>query len=227
MLPSQMSIVDDFSRRWTDILWSGSGLVRDRLHGGQVSRIYYGILASYVLWSIVCAYLFSTYGTPKLMTVVIANLNNVAIGLTSFPLWWTNRRLLPPRCGLPGTVSSESCSAGRFTSGSRPWCSRPSSGPCWSLPWDSDVEHPVPEELERRRRLRVCPGSPRLLPRAGWPPLADQGFPRQRGTRPLGGSLALPLSGQTVSVPRGGMLRRARDDAPGRVPFPSDTNMPL
>ena len=24
MLPSQMSIVDDFSRRWTDILWSGS-----------------------------------------------------------------------------------------------------------------------------------------------------------------------------------------------------------
>ena len=27
MLPSQMSIVDDFSRRWTDILWSEAGAV--------------------------------------------------------------------------------------------------------------------------------------------------------------------------------------------------------
>jgi hypothetical protein len=95
MLPSQMSIVDDFSRRWTDILWSGSGLVRDRLRGSQVRRIYYGILGAYVGWSVVCAYLFSTYGTPKLMTIVIANLNNVAIGVTSFHLWWINRRLLP------------------------------------------------------------------------------------------------------------------------------------
>ncbi len=101
MLPSQMSIVDDFSRRWTDILWSGSGLVRDRLHGGQVRLIYYGILGGYVFWSVICAYLFSTYGTPKLMTVVIANLNNVAIGLTSFQLWWINRRLLPPALRTP------------------------------------------------------------------------------------------------------------------------------
>ena len=56
----------------------------------QVKCIYYTILGSYVLWSFVCAYLFSTYGTPKLMTVVIANLNNVAIGVTSFQLLWIN-----------------------------------------------------------------------------------------------------------------------------------------
>lgn len=30
MLPSQMSIVDDFSRRWTDLIWSGSRRVRSR-----------------------------------------------------------------------------------------------------------------------------------------------------------------------------------------------------
>ena len=95
MLPSQMSIVDDFSRRWTDILWSGSTSVRDSLSGNQVKRVYYLILGSYVLWSIVCAYLFSTYGTPKLMTLVIANLNNLAIGVTAIHLWWINRTLLP------------------------------------------------------------------------------------------------------------------------------------
>jgi hypothetical protein len=95
LLPSQMSIVDDFSRRWTDILWSGSGLIRGRMQPHQVSRIYYTILTFYVGWSIFCMWLFSTYGSPKLMVLVIANLNNVAIGWTSFHLVWVNRRLLP------------------------------------------------------------------------------------------------------------------------------------
>jgi hypothetical protein len=95
MLPSQMSIVDDFSRRWTDILWSGSRRIRDTMSGNQAKRIYYAILGGYVLWSAVCAYLFNTYGTPKLMTIVIANLNNLAIGATAFHLLWINCRLLP------------------------------------------------------------------------------------------------------------------------------------
>ena len=95
MLPSQMSIVDDFSRRWTDILWSGSRRIRATLGGNAVKSVYYAILAIYVLWTFVAAYLFSTYGTPKLMTLVIANLNNLAIGLTSFHLLWINCTLLP------------------------------------------------------------------------------------------------------------------------------------
>ena len=96
MLPSQMSIVDDVSRRWTDILWSGSRRIRGRMSGNAVRQIYYAILSFYVLWTFVCAYLFSTYGTPKLMTLVIANLNNLAIGITSFHLLWINCRVLPP-----------------------------------------------------------------------------------------------------------------------------------
>jgi len=95
MLPSQMSIVDDFSRRWTDILWSGSRRIRGTLAGNAVKRIYYSILSIYVMWTVVAAYLFSTYGTPKLMTLVIANLNNLAIGLTSFHLLWINCNMLP------------------------------------------------------------------------------------------------------------------------------------
>lgn len=95
MLPSQMSIVDDFSRRWTDALWTGSRRVRQIFRANQVHWVYYSILFIYVVWSFVCAYLFSTYGTPKLMTVVIANLNNVAIGFTSLQLLWINHTLLP------------------------------------------------------------------------------------------------------------------------------------
>src|SRR5262249_27870645 len=95
MLPSQMSIVDDFSRRWTDAVWTANRTVRETMRPDQVNVIYYVILGGYVLWSFVCAYFFNTYGTPKLMTLVIANLNNVSIGATSFVLLWMNLKLLP------------------------------------------------------------------------------------------------------------------------------------
>jgi len=93
MLPSQMSIVDDFSRRWTDAIWTASSRVRRSMQPHQVKYVYYAILGSYVLWSFVCAFLFSN--VPKLMTNFIANFNNLAIGITSFQLLWINHRLLP------------------------------------------------------------------------------------------------------------------------------------
>ena len=92
MLPSQMSIVDDFSRRWTDAIWTASSRVRTTLRADQVKYIYYSILTLYVIWSFVCAYYFST---PKLMTIVIANINNVALGVTALQLLWINNTLLP------------------------------------------------------------------------------------------------------------------------------------
>ncbi|MBX3443460.1 MAG: Nramp family divalent metal transporter [Planctomyces sp.] len=93
MLPSQMSIVDDFSRRWTDAIWTANRRVRDTMRPHQVKYIYYAILGSYVLWSFVCAYFFSA--VPRLMTDFIANFNNLALGVTSFQLLWINHRLLP------------------------------------------------------------------------------------------------------------------------------------
>jgi len=93
MLPSQMSIVDDFSRRWTDAIWSANQRVRESMQPHQVKYIYYTILGSYVAWSLLCAYFFSNM--PKLMTEFIANFNNLAIGVTSFQLLWINHALLP------------------------------------------------------------------------------------------------------------------------------------
>ncbi len=93
MLPSQMSIVDDFSRRWTDAIWTANSRVRSSMKPHQVKYLYYSILGCYVLWSFVCAFLFSN--APKLMTDFIANFNNLAIGVTSFQLLWINYRLLP------------------------------------------------------------------------------------------------------------------------------------
>lgn len=93
MLPSQMSIVDDFSRRWTDSIWTASRRVRRGMKPDQVKRIYYGILSFYVLWSFVCTWFFSN--APRLMTDFIANFNNLALGVTSFMLLRINHSLLP------------------------------------------------------------------------------------------------------------------------------------
>lgn len=94
LLPSQMAIVDEVSRRWTDVIWSANSRARDSLGGDQVKYIYYTILSLYVVWCIVSLYLFTHYGTPKLMTLVIANLGNMTIGVTSFMLLHVNRRLI-------------------------------------------------------------------------------------------------------------------------------------
>lgn len=95
-LPSQMSIVDDFARRWTDILWSGSRRIRQRLKNNQVHYLYYTLLTFYVVWSFIVATMFLMVGNaPEVMVTVIANLNNVALAFTAFHILWINTRLLP------------------------------------------------------------------------------------------------------------------------------------
>ena len=95
LLPSQMSITEDVCRRWTDIIWSGSRRVRESMEGHQVRRIYYSIMAVYVTWTFIGAYLFSTYGTPKVMVLVVANLNNIGLGFTAFFILRNNLKYLP------------------------------------------------------------------------------------------------------------------------------------
>ena len=95
-LPSQMSVVDDVSRRWTDVIWSANSKVRATWKEDQVKYIYYTILFSYLAWCMVSHYLFvGEYFSPWMMTLVIANLGNVALGVTAFHILWINSRWLP------------------------------------------------------------------------------------------------------------------------------------
>ena len=104
LLPSQMSIVEDVCRRWTDIIWSGSQRVRERMKTHDVKKIYYTILALYMIWTFVCATIFLFYSKPKIMILVIANLNNLALGTVALLLLRTNVRLLPKPL-RPGWIS--------------------------------------------------------------------------------------------------------------------------
>jgi hypothetical protein len=100
-LPSQMSVVEDFSRRWTDTIWSSNARVRKTMKADQVKYIYYSLLTFFVLSTIVVWLLFTwldRHGSPQnRMVAVIANFNNLAIGITSFMILRINRNLLPPQ----------------------------------------------------------------------------------------------------------------------------------
>jgi hypothetical protein len=95
LLPSQMSIVEDVCRRWTDIFWSASRRIRHSMKPSQVGRIYYTILAFYVAWSFLCAWYFTKYENPKVMVLLIANLNNIGLGFSAFFILRNNLAYLP------------------------------------------------------------------------------------------------------------------------------------
>ncbi len=95
LMPSQVSVVDEVSRRWTDVIWTASKYVRGNYQEDQVGQIYYSLVALYFVWCVSSLYLFGVYGTPRLMTLVIANLGNLALGVTSFHILWINCRWLP------------------------------------------------------------------------------------------------------------------------------------
>ena len=90
-----MSIIEDVCRRWTDLLWSGSRRVRENMQPHQISRIYYTILGIYVVWTFLCAWYFTKYENPKVMVLLIANLNNIGLGLTAFFVLRNNLVYLP------------------------------------------------------------------------------------------------------------------------------------
>jgi len=105
LLPSQLAVVEDFARKWTDIAWSGSRYIRERMSDDKIKYVYYSLLFFYVVWTYACAWLFNTYGSPKLMALVIANFNNLAMGITAFVVLHVNRRFLPPAL-RPGWLAS-------------------------------------------------------------------------------------------------------------------------
>ena len=95
LLPSQMSIIDDVCRRWTDIIWSGVGQVRQHMSSHQVGKIYYRIMAVYIIWSLIMQTFFLYFSDAKGMVLTVANTNNMALGLTAILVLINNHRFLP------------------------------------------------------------------------------------------------------------------------------------
>ena len=90
LAPGQVSVNDQISRRWTDIIWTASKRAK-RLKGNQVKYIYYGIMSVYGTWGLVMLTLFDPLDLAKFGAVI----GNIALGSTSLLALYANRTLLP------------------------------------------------------------------------------------------------------------------------------------
>lgn len=92
---TQVQVVDHVTRRWTDIIWTGSRKLREG--SGSVTRIYYTIAAAYALLN--CGILvlgtLVWQSTPFAILVITAVSGGAAMSLTAFHTLFVNRRFLP------------------------------------------------------------------------------------------------------------------------------------
>ena len=91
MAPTQASQLDNFARRWTDIIWIGSPRLKG-VEGHKVKYVYYGILVVYALWGLVALRL-----TPNPLMLAVANgvLSNFALAFTALHTLYVDLALLP------------------------------------------------------------------------------------------------------------------------------------
>ena len=88
--------LDGIVRRWTDVLWSASGRLREK--GGQVKNIYYVVLLAYCLWGLLALRLTPN---PLVLAIVSSVCGNVGLGSSALHTLFVNRRLMPPELRLP------------------------------------------------------------------------------------------------------------------------------
>ena len=84
-----MSVNDQISRRWTDIIRTARERAK-RLKGNQVKDIYYGIMSVYLVWGLVMLTLFDPLDLAKVGAVI----GTIALGSTSRLAVYANRTLL-------------------------------------------------------------------------------------------------------------------------------------
>ncbi len=90
LAPGQISVGDQISRRWTDIIWMSSRRAQ-KMSGDRVKYVYYSILATYAVFGFIVLCFFKTLSIAKFGTAV----GNVALAISSFQALMANRLLMP------------------------------------------------------------------------------------------------------------------------------------
>ncbi len=99
LFTTQVNCSDACVRQSTELLWQTSPVVRNWCRG-DIRRLYYGILAAFVLWT---GALF-TVGTPLGLVILSANVAGVVFVIAGIQVLLVNHRLLP-RALRPGVLT--------------------------------------------------------------------------------------------------------------------------
>ena len=90
LAPGQISVGDQISRRWTDIIWMANPRAQ-RLAGNQVKYVYYSILSMYAVAGFTTLCFFPALSIAKFG----AGIGNIALALSSLQALFANRALMP------------------------------------------------------------------------------------------------------------------------------------
>jgi hypothetical protein len=96
LFKTQLDNFEGMTRAMTDILWTGSPLVR-RVKDGDVRRVYYTIMAVLTVWGVIALQL----AQPIVLLKISANVAGVIFIIASLHLLYVNTRLLPPHVRPP------------------------------------------------------------------------------------------------------------------------------
>jgi hypothetical protein len=96
LFKTQLDVMEGFVRAVTDMLWTGSRRLR-AWRGGDIRAVYYGVLATVVLFGIVAMGL----AQPIFLLKLGANVGAVILVVASLHLLYINTRLLPPHVRPP------------------------------------------------------------------------------------------------------------------------------
>jgi hypothetical protein len=91
LFKTQLDNIEGLVRAVTDMLWTGSHRLRG-WRGGDIRAVYYGVLATVVVWGIVGVGL----AQPIFLLKLGANVGAVILIVASLHLLYINTRLLPP-----------------------------------------------------------------------------------------------------------------------------------
>jgi hypothetical protein len=90
LFKTQLDIMEGMTRAITDILWTGSARIRV-WRGGDVRRVYYGVLAAVVVWGIIALRL----AQPIMLLQLGANMAGIVFIIASMHILYVNTTLLP------------------------------------------------------------------------------------------------------------------------------------
>jgi hypothetical protein len=96
LFKTQLGNTDILVRTVTDAAWMASGKIRD-WRGGQIHKVYYGILVVFSIWSV----LVVRSASPMKLFTILANIAGVVLVVAGVQILIVNRRFLPPAIRPP------------------------------------------------------------------------------------------------------------------------------
>ncbi len=96
LFKTQLDILEGTVRAVTDILWTGSARVRG-VSGGDVRRVYYSVLAGFVIWGVIA----SSLAQPIVLLQLGANVAGIVLAISSMHILYVNTTFLPKEIQPP------------------------------------------------------------------------------------------------------------------------------